>query len=172
MNHWSDTQQARLFELMDDPSVNIAYWNSDAQGRPTNGGSKCDWYATPGAIQELPGPLVMCGPGALHATVDPLKWAGCRVWLVAMHSPFQIELDKVGSLKREILGEIFPEQVFCQRLGARLGRKDLSWANLSGADLYGANLSGADLSGATLYRVYRPDGHAGYKVVNGCLENV
>jgi len=81
--------------------------------------------------------------------------------------------DKCGSLSREFIGEILPEEaIFCQSVAARLGAvrnlsgadltganlsraylsgANLSWADLSGADLSGADLSEAKLSGAYLY---------------------
>jgi uncharacterized protein YjbI with pentapeptide repeats len=74
---------------------------------------------------------------------------------VALFGEVQKEGDKLGALKREILGEILPNECLDDSIGVRIGRKDLSGADLSGAylsgaDLNGANLSRADLSGADL----------------------
>jgi hypothetical protein len=57
-------------------------------------------------MQEIEGPLQLCGPGALHATMNPDKWKGDRLWLVALHGEVQFQDDKVGALKREILAEV------------------------------------------------------------------
>jgi hypothetical protein len=150
---WSDSQQARLCELMTDENVIIAYWCSDGDGRPANGGKGTT--AKIGLIEEIEGPLQICTKKALHATHSPHIWKGCRVWMVALFGPVQQDNGKFGSLKREFLGEILPEEALNDSVGARLGRKDLRGANLSGAylsraDLRGAYLSGADLSGAYL----------------------
>jgi hypothetical protein len=145
---WSDSQQARLRELMADENVTIAYWCSDAHGRPANGGKGTT--ARIGLIEEIEGPLQICTKKALHATHSPHIWRGSRVWMVALFGPVQQESDKFGSLKREFLGEILPEEALNDSVGARLGRKDLRGANLSGAKLIGAYLSGAYLSGAYL----------------------
>jgi uncharacterized protein YjbI with pentapeptide repeats len=182
MNHWAEKQQARLAELMDlaksDPdNYWIGYWNSDQHGYPANAGST-EVRAEPGTIHEAPGPLRSeCGAGQLHATVDPIKWKGSRVWIACLIGPRNTDDDnKSWALKREIIGDILPNQALSEGLGARLGRKnlsgadlycanlsganlsradlsraDLSRANLSGANLSGADLSGADLSGANLY---------------------
>jgi hypothetical protein len=152
---WSDSQQARLRELMADGNVTIAYWCSDAHGRPANGGKGTT--AKVGLIEEIEGPLEICSKKALHATHSPHVWQGSRVWMVALFGPVQQDRDKFGSLKREFLGEIMPEEALNDSVGMRLGRKDLRGANLSGAKLIGAylsraNLSEADLSRADLWR--------------------
>ncbi len=140
---WTETQQKRLSDLMNDPSVTISYWCSDQNGMPANGGFSEAVY--PGMIQEVSGPLQICTEKALHATTFPHKWKGSRVWIVALFGEVQKRDDKFGSLKREIIGDILPEECLDDSIGARIGRKDLS-----GANLYRANLSGADLSGAYL----------------------
>ena len=183
--HWTAAQMQRLSDLLDQ-GVEIAYWNSDAYARPANGGTG-NTQVYPGLVQEIPGPLKLCGSGALHATLHPHKWTGCRVWLVALFGSVQKEQNKLGALKREILGEILPEEaIFDAGLACRLGiknfsganlsradlsraylsRADLSRANLSGAILSGANLYGANLSGA--YRPYNPP--QGWKIVENRLQ--
>ncbi len=82
----------------------VALWRSDSQGRPSNGGSGT--VATVGLVEELPGPLQICNKGALHATLDPGKWNGERLWLVALYGEVQREDDKLAALKREFLAEI------------------------------------------------------------------
>jgi hypothetical protein len=74
------------------------YWSADlgGRGKPVKSGD----------IQEVAGPLVLCGPRALHATLNPDKWKGERLWLVALHGEVQHADDKVGALKREILCEV------------------------------------------------------------------
>ena len=137
----------------------LAYWNSDAHGRPANHKPEPfaahafdpeQWTAYPGAVQTVKGPLEMCGPHALHATMQPHKWAGSRVWLVALWGEVQEQGNKFGALKREIICEIFPEDAIDPSVAVRVGVKHLPGANLRGADLRGANLRGADLSGADL----------------------
>ena len=155
MTHWTETQQSRLSDLMNDPSVTISYWCSDQHGMPANGGSSEAVH--PGLIQEVSGPLQICTEKALHATTFPHKWKGSRVWIVALFGEVQKENDKFGSLKREIIGDILPNECLEDSVGARIGRKDLSGAdlyeaNLRGANLNGANLNGANLRGANLYR--------------------
>ncbi len=164
MSHWTEAQQARLRECVAQGDA-IAYWTSDAHGRPTNGGTCDGWAAYPGMVQTLPLPTGLCGPGALHATMQPHRWAGCRVWVVALRGDVLRVADKFRACEREILGEVFPEEAMDESVGVRLGRKDLrgaylrganlsraslSRANLYGADLRGANLTGADLPGADL----------------------
>jgi len=148
MTHWATEQQTRLSGLMKDPLVTISYWCSDQHGYPANGGSSEPVYS--GLIQEISGPLEICTSKALHATTFPHKWKGCRVWIVALFGEVQKEGDKLGALKREILGEILPNECLDDSIGVRIGRKDLSGADLSGADLSGAHLRGAYLNGANL----------------------
>ena len=152
--HWKPSQRRRLAELTA-AGATIAYWNSDAHGRPCNGG--IGTVARPGLVETIVGPLILCGAKALHATKSPHKWRGSRVWLVAMLGEVCWEEDKCGSLSREFIGEILPEEaIFCLSVAARLGAvrnlsgADLTGANLSGANLSGAYLSGADLTGANL----------------------
>jgi hypothetical protein len=57
-------------------------------------------------VQEIQGPLQICTGNALHGTINPSKWKGERLWIVALDEPVQEEDDKVASLRREILAEI------------------------------------------------------------------
>jgi hypothetical protein len=83
----------------------IAFWKSDENGKPCNGGSST--VANVGLKEELPGPLPEhCGRGALHATLDPSKWNGDRLWVVALYGETRSGDDKVWALKREFLAEI------------------------------------------------------------------
>ena len=83
----------------------IALWLSDKDGKPANGGI-CTEAARVGLIQETKGPLSLCNPGTLHATLHPAKWKGDRVWIVAMHGELAFGDNKIGALKREILAEV------------------------------------------------------------------
>lgn len=47
--------------------------------------------------------LEICSPHALHGTLNPDKWPGERLWLVAMYGEIQPQDEKVGAPKREIL---------------------------------------------------------------------
>jgi hypothetical protein len=87
--------------------VVIAFWRSDKDGKPMNGGS--GEPVTVGAVQEESGPLVPCRAGALHATMKPTAWKGERLWVVALYPPVEIvDEDKFAAKKREILAEIVP----------------------------------------------------------------
>ncbi len=81
----------------------LAFWRSEADGRPANGGSGGPRKA--GDVERIDGPLQLCGSGALHATMEPGKWKGVRVWLVALFGEVVASDDKLGALHREILGE-------------------------------------------------------------------
>jgi len=102
-SRWPNKQRSRLVSCQRNSAV-IAYWKSDAAGRPANGGSGCAVQA--GTVQEITGPLVLCGNGALHATLSPHKWKGERTWIVALFGQVIEDNDKFGALKREILGEV------------------------------------------------------------------
>src|ERR1051326_1680433 len=95
----------RVKQLVADPDVSFGFWKSDTDGLPKNGG-KWSEPVRPGMVQEIAGPLNICSSRALHATVEPEKWEGERVWLVALFGETQRQEDKMGALKREILGEI------------------------------------------------------------------
>ena len=151
--HWEPSQNQRL-QVCVDQGATIAYWNSDNFGMPANHEVGFDSYpemrAYPGLIQEVSGPLELCGKHALHATFQPHKWKGSRVWIVALWGEVKRDDDKVGSLTREILGEILPCEALDYSVACRLGRKDLDGANLEVADLSRANLEGAHLFRAHL----------------------
>ncbi len=83
--------------------VKLAYWRSGADGRPANGGSATPVVA--GTIHTEPGPLNLCHAGTLHATLIPPKWKGERWWIVALHGEVVGDDEKMGCLKREIIGE-------------------------------------------------------------------
>jgi len=59
-------------------------------------------------VEEITGPLEICTKNALHATLDPRKWKGERLFVVALYPPFQNQDDKWASLKRKIVMEITP----------------------------------------------------------------
>jgi hypothetical protein len=65
--------------------------------------------AAPGVIHESPGPLCLCEPGTLHATLNPPKWRGERLWIVRLHGEVVGDEDKYGCLKREIVCEVMDE---------------------------------------------------------------
>jgi hypothetical protein len=84
----------------------LAFWKSDENGSPANGGSGT--IARDGLIEKIEGPLEICTRRALHATTDPPKHKGERLWLVAMRGELQFSDDKVGALEREIICELKP----------------------------------------------------------------
>ncbi|HZP77499.1 MAG TPA: hypothetical protein VFB45_15250, partial [Pseudolabrys sp.] len=102
---WTSEQIAR-YEGAKAAGATIAFWRSDARGQPANSGRPIE-AAAPGVVHTAPGPLVLCRAGTLHATFLPPKWEGERWWIVAMHGEIveDGEDNKVGALKREILGE-------------------------------------------------------------------
>lgn len=133
---------------------------TDAHGRPANGGS-----ADPLAIGEWSPhrPAAICESG-WHTTDDPIRWLGCRVWLVEGSGLGGQRDDKRVWERIRPLAEVDPHRCLSGRLAARMGRyvrganlrranlrwANLRWADLSGADLSRANLRGADLRGADL----------------------
>ncbi len=165
---WSLAQRERLQRFLDKQAANptttwVGYWCSNQWGQSANGGSGLQ-AAAPWVTHEVAGPLEPCSPRALHATLEPHRWKGCRVWVVALVGDREDCPDnKSAALRREIIGEVLPADVICHSIAARmnLSGADLSWANLSGANLsradlswanlYGADLSWANLSGANLY---------------------
>ena len=152
--HWTDEQREHLARLIRE-GAKILYWCSDAHGRPANHCLDClearDWTVKPGSVQKLSVKEVsICSSNALHGTTSPHKWKGVRVWMVGLVCALDSEEDKFGALQREIIGEILPEECLDPSVGVRIGRKDLSRADLSRAYLSEADLSGAFLSGANL----------------------
>lgn len=87
------------------PNSRLAFWRSNANGEPCNGGS--GEPAEIGQVTSIPGPLKLCRR-ALHSTLNPEKWKGERLWVVALAEPVEEEGDKLGSLQRTIIAEIVP----------------------------------------------------------------
>lgn len=106
---WSASQQERLAVAVEEGAI-IAYWRSHADGRPSNGGQGP--ARKTGDVERIDGPLTLCGRGALHATLEPGKWKGSKVWVVALFGEVAYASDshKVGSLHREILGVAWEEK--------------------------------------------------------------
>ena len=82
----------------------LAFWRSRADGSPSNGGG--GGVRKAGDVEAVAGPLQLCTPHALHATLQPWQWRGERIWAVALYPPVAKADDKLGSLKREILAEL------------------------------------------------------------------
>jgi hypothetical protein len=99
---WPEPQQTRFADLSAQGAT-IAYWRSDAAGRPCNGGRAEPVY--PGLVQTAPGPLLLCHAGTLHATLNPDEWQGKRWWIVALIGEVVHDESKMGALTREIIGE-------------------------------------------------------------------
>ena len=104
LHSWTDTQRAR-FQTILTKNIPLAFWRSNANGQPSNGGSPII-TAAPGVVHKTNGPLRLCENGTLHATMIPPKWIGERVWIVALHGKVIGDDEKFGCLKREILGEV------------------------------------------------------------------
>ena len=81
----------------------LAYWRSTKDGEPANGGSGTK--AKVGLIEEIPGPIKICTKNALHGTLNPPKWKGEKIWIVALYPPVVWQDDKCASLKREFICE-------------------------------------------------------------------
>jgi uncharacterized protein YjbI with pentapeptide repeats len=145
--HWTKGQIRSLNKAIEDGAT-VAFTLTGPEGEPCNGGeSSRDQYARPGLVQESKGSFKLCYPGVFHATLEPHKWKGSRVWIVALYGEVQREGDfKLGASKREFIGEVLAHEATDPRIGAKLGRKDLAGADLNGASLAEANLVGADLS--------------------------
>ena len=99
---WPDALQQRLAALQREGAT-IAFWCSDENGKACNGGR--NKAVAPGTIEQIAGPLQLCGKRALHATMLPPKWKGDRWWIVALIGEVQQLADKFGALKREVIGE-------------------------------------------------------------------
>ncbi len=98
-------EQTPAVKTAKDQGALVAFWKSDSDGKPSNGGSST--VAAVGLKEELPGPLPdNCGRGAFHATLDPSKWKGERLWVVALWGEVRHGEDKMWALKREFLAEI------------------------------------------------------------------
>jgi hypothetical protein len=82
----------------------LAFWKSSATGTPSNGGRGI--IAHDGLVEKISGPLEICTCHALHATLEPPKQKGERLWLVALRGDLQFKDDKVGALEREIICEL------------------------------------------------------------------
>lgn len=169
---WTQQQIDRSLELEAQGAI-IAFYCSDRNGLPANGGAATEKYMmVPGAIHEVNGPLELCTPRALHATMQPHRWFGTRVWVVAMLRKIIGDDNRLGSLRREVIGEILLEECISPQVlirlkinfsgadfsgvylsGAKLYKVNFSGANLSGANFFGADLSGVNLSEANLFGV-------------------
>jgi hypothetical protein len=99
---WPAAKRAR-YEAAITEGATVAFWRSASDGRPANGGKGGARKA--GDIEEVPGPLALCGARALHATLALDRWQGPRIWIVALFGEVLHQEDKCGALKREILGE-------------------------------------------------------------------
>ena len=96
---------SKTIERFKDRSGFLAFWKSDKNGYPSNGGTIRSGVV-PGLEQTVNPPLTLCGPHALHATLNPDKWRGDRLWLVELQGEVLFDDDKCGALKRTILAEI------------------------------------------------------------------
>ncbi|MGH9716427.1 MAG: hypothetical protein ACRD4R_06840 [Candidatus Acidiferrales bacterium] len=106
LSGWPDSARERLAELEMTASA-IAFWRSDEEGFPANGGRRKDAEAArAGLVQAVGGPLALCTAGALHATMDPGKWKGKRLWVVALFGEIARAGDNLGAPHREIIGEV------------------------------------------------------------------
>jgi hypothetical protein len=99
-----DSDRRARAESLRASGATLAYWRSDADGRPANGGD-CD-PVLPGTVQREKGPLRSeCGVGQLHATLIPPKWQGERWWIVALIGDVRGDDEKYWALEREIIAE-------------------------------------------------------------------
>ena len=140
------------------------YWRvTDQHGRSCNGGKQIRLDPPtadgPGAwAAPVDGEIRICSRG-YHATTDPIRWAGCRVWLVEVARVLGRVKDKIVCRTLRVWAEVDPEACVDVRIWVACQRPNLRWADLSGAylgwaDLRGANLRGADLGLADLSGSY------------------
>ena len=121
---------------------------TDQHGRPANGGS-ADPIPIGRWSRAVEKPQI-CRQG-WHTTADPLRWRGCRVWLVEGAGLVESDGDKLCWRRIRPLGEVDPQTSgqFDPQIWLRCSPK-LRGANLSGANLRDVNLRGANLRGANL----------------------
>jgi hypothetical protein len=100
---WSAEQRARLDQFVTEGAT-IAFWRSNKHGLPANGGRSVI-PAAPGVVHADIGPLNLCAAGTLHATLIPPRWEGSRWWIVALTGEVAGDDEKLGALRREIIGE-------------------------------------------------------------------
>ena len=86
-----------------DAASGVGFWRSTREAKPANGGD--GEAVSPGLVQKCDGPLKICHRG-FHATVDPSRWKGDRLWLVALRGEVQRDGDKMAALEREIICEV------------------------------------------------------------------
>jgi hypothetical protein len=98
-----EPQRARANELAVAGAL-LAFWRSDSDGRPANGGHAV--AVAIGTVHREKGPLRgECGRGQLHATLVPTKWQGQRWWIVALIGERRGDDEKYWALEREVIGE-------------------------------------------------------------------
>jgi hypothetical protein len=98
-----EPQRARANELAVAGAL-LAFWRSDSDGRPANGGRAV--AVAVGTVHREKGPLRgECGRGQLHATLVPTKWQGPRWWIVALIGERRGDDEKYWALEREVIGE-------------------------------------------------------------------
>ena len=103
ISQWSTNQKEKLQTAVSSGGF-LAFWKSLKDGQSANGGSGKP--CSIGDIHEELGPLNLCRKGTLHATLNPDKWKGDRLWIVALYGEIARDENKIGALKREILGEV------------------------------------------------------------------
>jgi hypothetical protein len=99
--------QAKLQAAADAGDV-IALWKTDGLGLPVYG-SKQVPQAQPGRIHTERGPIKLCNPGTLHASLEPAQWKGARCWVVALRGPVEVGNAQFGALEREVIAEFLPK---------------------------------------------------------------
>jgi len=160
--HWTKKQQRMLRDALERQAKGksiVAYVVTDQHGLPCNGGKKdLKYQCKPYAVHKAQkGKLEPCTRFAVHGTLRPHKWEGCRVWIAEFPKPFEVESNKVVAKRRIIIGEILPADCTNPQVGIKIGIKDLAGADLADANLARANLARANLAGADLAGVYRPE---------------
>jgi len=117
--HWAQSLDYYADKLAEGPKAQyyklkgegrrIAYWRSDKNGLPCNGGTEVT-PAEAGILKVIKPattghPIQLCTKWALHATMKPPRWNGSRLWLVALIGEVVGDEDKFGALARVIIGE-------------------------------------------------------------------
>ena len=104
--YWASVVEALYVRPIPD-NTTLAFWRSNKDGTPSNGGRSLP--VKEGDIQKENGPLVLCSPGTLHATLKPERWSGDRIWLVALVGKVVGDHEKYGCLERHIIKDVTEE---------------------------------------------------------------
>ena len=87
------------------PNHRVCFWRCNNDNRPANGGD-FGTLASEGLTETITGPLKICTSQGLHGTLNPKKWKGEKLWIVALQHPVQSDDDKFASLTRVFVKDL------------------------------------------------------------------